>query len=335
MGRNGRGDEPGSWHHVMNRGIARRTVFETREDVRYFLSRIAHAVRRQEVEIHAFCVMTTHFHLLARSPEGCLSEAMRRIQNEYVRRFNRTRRRDGALFRGRFRSRPVDSLVYREVLVRYIDANPVSAGLVRSAHIYPHGSARAYALKDGPPWLERSWVEEVVREVSGSRVYDPGTYAAVFGADLPTSLTDLVERRIAGGFREPDPLDNLVSERPTALLDWMRRKARLADGTRPGLPVCDPESVTAAVERDRAVRGCWFIQPGKKQLDAWPHVHVALLCDLAGLAAPEAAHRVGCSESGVGRMRERHRTLLGDDGYAERVRAIAAEALRTCGVSGM
>ena len=90
MGRNPRCDGSGSWHNVMNRGIARRMVFERRADVRYFLSRVARAVRR--------------------------------IQNEYVRWFNRCRRRDGPLFRGRFRSKPVDSLIYRYVLVRYLDA---------------------------------------------------------------------------------------------------------------------------------------------------------------------------------------------------------------------
>ena len=63
--------------------------------MRYFLSRVARAVRRGEIEVHSFCIMATHFHLLVRSPTGRLSEAMRRIQNEYVRYFNRKRRRDG------------------------------------------------------------------------------------------------------------------------------------------------------------------------------------------------------------------------------------------------
>lgn len=66
----------------MNRGIARRSVFESRADVRYFLSRLARAVRRRELEVHAYCVMTTHYHLLVRSPLGRLSEGMRRIQND-------------------------------------------------------------------------------------------------------------------------------------------------------------------------------------------------------------------------------------------------------------
>ena len=71
--------------------------------------------------------MTTHFHLLVRSPVAQLSDAMRRVQREYSRAFNRRRRRDGALARGRFTSKRARSLEYRRTLVRHIDANPGTA----------------------------------------------------------------------------------------------------------------------------------------------------------------------------------------------------------------
>ena len=64
MARSSRRDEPGAWHHVMNRGLAKRTVFENREGMRYFKSRIAYATRRAELEVHAFAILTTHFHFL-------------------------------------------------------------------------------------------------------------------------------------------------------------------------------------------------------------------------------------------------------------------------------
>ena len=104
MARQPRHDDPGSWHHVMNRALARRSLFETSEDIRFFLACVARAVRRGQIEVHAWCILTTHFHMLVRSPKGELSAAMRRIQNRYVRHFNRKRRRDGTLVRGRYRS---------------------------------------------------------------------------------------------------------------------------------------------------------------------------------------------------------------------------------------
>src|SRR6185369_9941718 len=129
---------PGAWHHVMNRGIAKRTLFESEVDIRTFLSRLACAARAGRVEVHAFCILTTHFHLLLRSPQGRLSEALHHVQNSYSRWFNRSRKRDGPLYRARFRSKRVDSLAYRFQLVRYIDSNPVSAGLVEDPQQYPH-----------------------------------------------------------------------------------------------------------------------------------------------------------------------------------------------------
>lgn len=242
MARHSREDAPGSWHHVMNRGIARRTLFETERDIRYFLSRLARCVRDGLIEIHAFCVMTTHFHLLVRSPEAELSLAMQRAQNQYVRWFNRSRRRDGTLLRGRFRSRPVRTLSYRRILVRYIDANPVAAGLVASPALYPHGSARCYAKPVGPPWLDREWVEAYVQEVAGSASYRPGDYASAFGGSLPAQVARLVEKRIDGPTSNEDPLDELLKAAPGQVTEWMQRKALLADGTGIGVPVCDSEA---------------------------------------------------------------------------------------------
>ncbi len=332
MARSPRLDTPGSWHHVMNRGLARRTVFENRDDVRAFLAGIACAVRREEIEVHAYCVLTTHFHALVRSPHGRLSEAMRRIQNAYVRRFNRLRRRDGPLFRGRFRSRPVESLSYRRLLVRYIDANPVSAGLVSAPELYPHGSARHYARASGPPWLERAWIERTVRDVSrGSR--DLRSYAAVFGGPLRASLRSLVELRTARAARGSDPLDDLVHATPARIRAWMRRKARLADGTGPGLPVCDPTSVVEVVAAARRRSGSWTVHPGQKPVDAWLQVQAGLLCDLCGRTSSQVARALVCSESGVAKLRARHRVwMLEDERYAARVAQLVVEALVRCGL---
>src|SRR5262245_9568259 len=132
-------DHVGSWHHVYSRGIARRTVFESVRDQRAFQCLLALEVRRGEIEVHAVCCMTTHVHLLVRSPCGALSRVMKRVLNGYVRWFNRGRKRDGALFRGRFGSRAVTSDVDRLNVIAYVDANPVVARVVEAPEDYPHG----------------------------------------------------------------------------------------------------------------------------------------------------------------------------------------------------
>jgi hypothetical protein len=81
-------DEPGAWLHVMNRGVARRTICEDRADFRYFLARLARAVRAGWFEVHAFALLGTHFHLLLRSPACQVWPGLRAAQNAHSRRFN-------------------------------------------------------------------------------------------------------------------------------------------------------------------------------------------------------------------------------------------------------
>jgi len=324
MARRPRSDGAGAWHHLMNRGIARRTVFEGRGDIRFFLSRIARAVHDGRLEIHAFCVMTTHFHLLVRSPVGVLSEVMRQVQLDYVRRFNRSRRRDGPLFRGRFTSKPVTSLTYRRALVRYIDRNPVQAGLLPGAQAYPFGSARWYARERGPPWLCRSWVEEEVQAALGKGSYEPSDYGRVFARAMDTDVR-LVERRMLHAALV-DPLDDLVHAAPPRVLSWMRWKARLADGTDSGLPVADSSSVDRAVREARG-RGLEVLMRDDGA-DRLRRLHAGLLRDLCGDSLAEIASRIDRSVSTAADLCRRHAECLwSDEAYAQHAGRVAHAAI--------
>jgi REP element-mobilizing transposase RayT len=306
----------------MNRGLARRTVFETDRDVRAFLAGLARAVRSGRLEVNAYCLLTTHYHLLVRSPRGELAEAMRRIQNDYVRWFNRARRRDGPLFRGRYRSRLVETWSYRQILVRYIDSNPVNAGLVPDARMYPHGSAQRYGHERGPLWLARDWVESFVRAACGASTYRPQDYPRVFGGLLSPRVQRLVERRLEARQVGEDPLDELLEAAPRDVLAWMRRKAALADGTGVGLPVADPEDVADVLAR-----------VGREQASI--QAQLALLRELCALTFAEAGARVGVTESAAWKLYSRHRQRLeADAGYAERVATLATQVLAESTESG-
>jgi REP element-mobilizing transposase RayT len=324
------GDAPGVWHHVMNRGIARRTVFESERDVRFFLSRLAYAVRARWLELHAYSVMTTHFHLLVRSGEAGLSHAMARVLNDYVRWFNRGRKRDGALFRGRFRSRVVDSIEYRRTVVRYIDTNAVQARMVPTAALYPHSSAAHYARFDGPMWLTRTWVESEVRRMSSFAVYDPRAYAAAFGDELRPGLARLIEQRLERKSRTHDPLADLVSAAPEQVLAWMRRKATLADGTRIGLPVCDAAEVLERVARARLERPVWMLPLARTNTCAWDLLQVGLARDLGACAWLEIGSRLCSSERSAMRAYRLHARALHEfDDYGRATAAIASAAIRS------
>ena len=335
MPRHPRLDAPLLWHHVMNRGIARRTLFENRRDVRAFLARLALAVRAGTIRVHAYCVLTTHFHLLVESPVGELSAAMQRIQNEYSRWFNRSRLRDGPLYRARFLSKPVTTETYRHLLVRYIDANPVMAGVVARPEEYPYGSAKDYARTRKPIWLERAWVESCVCRAVRSATYAPERYSDAFPLAAPGSGWSMIERRISHPHVLEDPLDDLLGGAGPAVLAWMERKAALADATSIGIAVCEPENVDAAIAEARTEGEAWRIGSERRTADGWLIAQAALQRELAGLTLAQAAERVGRSANGAWHLMERHRRLLAQDPeYAQRVAELAVSALRHCHGTG-
>ena len=325
MARPPRQDSPDSWHHVFNRAIARRTLFEHAGDFRFFLAQIAKSVRRAEIEIHAYCLMGTHFHLLVRSRDGHLGTAMRRVQVAYSRYFNRTRKRDGPLVRGRFHSKPVKSLRYCRVLVGYFDRNPVSAGLVVDPATYPYGSAWHYSRGGGPPWLNRSWVEAQVGARLGLAAYRPERYRDVFGPAQDPAWVDFVDRRTRGVEVE-DPLDDLVASSPGRVLAWMRRKAELADGTDPGMAVVPLEALDRVI--DRSTSRAWTVGSGAAERSGWIVARVGLGRDLCSASLAELGKRTGLSHPSVSRIHRLHQQLVRTDpGYGENVEALARAAL--------
>jgi len=323
MGQRARHDYPGCWHHVVNRGIARRSVFEGSTDVRYFCSRLARVHRQGLLETHAFCFMLTHFHLLVRSPVGELSRAIRNVTNPFARWFNRRRRRDGPLFRGRFLSRPVESDSYWWTLVRYIDHNPVKAGLVVGPEEYAFGSAARYARAGPRPrWLTRSRIEDAVASCMPGTRFNPEDYHRVFAPAPSEREVEIIERRLQYPYHEPDALDELLCAGPDTVRSWQRMKCELADGTRPGLPVVTPGTVFDLLETEGETGSDAHlprIPPRDRGLLA-----SGLLHEACGLSFLEIATRLGCSTSSAHRWARRHAELVVDGGaYAE----IAARAL--------
>jgi putative transposase len=120
----------------MNRGRARQNIFHTASDFEQFLATLEEASSRFSIEVHAYCLMTNHYHLLIKTPLGNLQRAMRHIGGVYTQRYNRSHRTDGSLFRGRYKSILVDSDEYLLHLSKYIHLNPVEAQMVEHLDSY-------------------------------------------------------------------------------------------------------------------------------------------------------------------------------------------------------
>lgn len=144
----------GAWYHVMNRGAGRRTVFRCERHRKGFLSLLEEISETFRVEIHAYCLLENHYHLVIHTPEAGLSRPMRHLNGVYTQWFNRVEETDGPLFRGRFAAKVVDSEAYLARLTRYVHLNPVEAGIVQSPEHYEDSSCRAYlGLSPPPVWL--------------------------------------------------------------------------------------------------------------------------------------------------------------------------------------
>ena len=144
----------GAWYHVMNRGGARQKIFCSEQDHQIFLDLLGESVYLWGIRVHAFSLLPNHYHLLVETPYGNLPRAMRHINGVYTQRFNRRWKRDGHLFRGRYRSLLVEEDAYLVELLRYIHLNPVRAKLARYPQDHPWTSHKGYLGKmKGIEWL--------------------------------------------------------------------------------------------------------------------------------------------------------------------------------------
>jgi REP-associated tyrosine transposase len=139
------------------------------EDSQAFLDTLAEAHRLWQIEIFAYCLMRNHYHLCLRTPKGNLSRVMRHVDGIYTQRFNRRHRRDGSLFRGRYKAILIDADEYLSALVRYIHLNPVQASIVRQPEDYRWGSHRFYLEPKGAPsWLNTA---EALEQIGGRKAF--------------------------------------------------------------------------------------------------------------------------------------------------------------------
>ena len=115
----------GCLFHVMNRGRGGQWIFHSDTYSHIFLDTLADAHERFGLVFHGYCLLGNHNHLLLQTPHGNLGRAMRHINGMYTQRYNRLKRTDGPLFRGRYQAILVEKDRYLLPLSRYIHRNPV------------------------------------------------------------------------------------------------------------------------------------------------------------------------------------------------------------------
>jgi putative transposase len=138
---------PGIPVHITHRGVNREATFFADDDRSAYLDALDFAVDRYDVQLHAYVLMTNHVHLLATGSETLsVSRMMQSIGRRYVRYVNEIYRRTGTLWEGRFKACLVDSQDYMLRCYRYIELNPVRAGMVSDPADYRWTSYHGNAL---------------------------------------------------------------------------------------------------------------------------------------------------------------------------------------------
>ncbi len=161
---------PDAWHHVMNRGRRSEKIYSNNSDRESFIKVLQESSELWNIRVAAYCLMSNHYHLLVQTPEGNLSRGMRHINGVYTQRFNRSHKKEGQLFRGRYKTVLVESDSHLLEVMRYIHRNPLGAGIVKSLGDYQWSSHQGYLSRARKyKWLEKEILLTMLASAKGKQ----------------------------------------------------------------------------------------------------------------------------------------------------------------------
>ena len=156
---------PNARYHVIARGNSDGAIYLGDLDRELFLGDLAQVVERYSWLLHAYCLMTTHYHLLVETPNGDISDGMQRLNGRHASGFNQRHGRSGHVFGSRYRSILIEDVRYLLTVCRYVVLNPIRAGICDRPEDWPWSSYRATAgLEPTPRFLT---TETILAEVGG------------------------------------------------------------------------------------------------------------------------------------------------------------------------
>jgi putative transposase len=184
--------------HAILRGIDRAAIFFSEADYRAFLAALAALAANESVRVHAYVLMTNHVHLLATpATDRGPARLMKGLGQRYVQYVNRTYRRTGTLFEGRFRSSLIEADSYLIACQRYIELNPVRARMVPAPEDYPWSSYRCNALGVSDPVVAAHPLYLELGENDDAR---RARYQGLFADEIPAAAVAALRDATNSGF---------------------------------------------------------------------------------------------------------------------------------------
>ena len=202
---------PDAWYHVMSRARAGHEAFPAKEDYYNFIDLLKDTSDMFNMRIAAYCLITTHYHLLIQTPDANLSRCMRHINGVYTQRYNARNGCDGTLFRGRYKSILIDADSYLLELVRYIHRNPLRAGIAKKVNDYPWSSHKGYISKTKKwEWLHKAYILDLFSKAKSLQI---------------TEYNRFVSKEESGGFIQHYSTKNLPSMLGSEkFINWVKER---------------------------------------------------------------------------------------------------------------
>jgi putative transposase len=189
---------PGIPLHLIQRGNNRQVCFFADDDYRLYLDWLKDYADKAGCSIHAYVLMTNHVHLLVSSSyRDGVSTMMKRLGQRYVQYVNRTYGRSGTLWEGRFRSCLTQEEDYLLACQRYVELNPVRAGMVDHPADYPWSSYRANAQGAEDKLLQS---HELYLKLGNNAVARQSAYRELFRNELEPGLVEEIRRANNGNY---------------------------------------------------------------------------------------------------------------------------------------
>jgi putative transposase len=176
--------------HVIQRGVDRQAVFFSSRDYNLYLETLRDAASQYDCAIHAYVLMTNHTHLLITpGTKRSLPLLMQAMGRGYVQKLNRRYNRTGTLWQGRYKASLIQDSIYLLTCYRYIELNPVRAGIVRLPGDYRYSSYCHNATGKSDPLLS---THPVYQSLATNQEQRLASYRALFADEIERELLELV-----------------------------------------------------------------------------------------------------------------------------------------------
>ena len=216
MARLPRIDVPGLPQHLIQRGNNQAPCFFRPDDYHFYLNALHEAATKYHCQLHAYVLMTNHVHLLLTGDQpGSVSSCMQSLGRRYVRYINTAYDRTGTLWEGRYRSSIVESELYLLTCYRYIELNPVRAGLVHDPADYTWSSYRHHVMGERNGLIRKHELYLALGRTATARreAYRDLVHRAISDRDLQAIRDHVNKGRVLGSAQFQGELERTLSRR--------------------------------------------------------------------------------------------------------------------------